>query len=305
MKLPMKLPIIILSFIVLSGVAPSISADMIWQKNADQPRYGWVIDQNDETIVFREFGSNESAPIELKRIEFLTIVVNIDHGRLESLHPRDWSAYRNYAEELAAQKRDPTARQLAVRLYLIAANGSSGAMQQSCLSGLVALAENESQRTKWRTLQRLIHPASSFNTDSPHNLPNSVSPSEIAAALEMVRMVRRGLREEALKRLTADSTVSSSTPWSDLVSIDQLTQMATQERLTQEQLHRLLQMELALLDSTFASASDSHRESTTPEDWTEMAQSGAATITEIPSFKNITPFDPEACVYRGNRWVRP
>jgi hypothetical protein len=278
---------------------------MVWQKNSDQPRYGWVLRQDEETIVFREYASDESIPIELKRNEILTVVVNIDQERLASLYPPDWSAYRDYAEELAVQKRDPTARELAVRLYLIAAHGSRE-LRRGCLSGLVALAEDESQRTQWKTLQQLYYPTVIRNADPQQNQPHSGPPIENAVALEIVRLVRRGASDEAMHRLAMDSTVAALNRWSDLISIDQLRQTVTQEQLTGEQLLRLLRMELALADPTSAIASDINpATSLQAANWAELARRSAATIPEIPSFNNITAFDPEASIFRDNRWVKP
>ncbi len=151
--------------VYLSG-NPIARADVVWIKGEEQPKFGRLIDQDDQKVVFQLHGQPETNRTEFQRTAIETLVVNFDTQRLENLSPENFADYRDYAEELAAQRKDPVARELAVRLYIIAAAGSPGDIRQSSLKGLASLAENNQERQKWNTLRLLYEPQMQLGGES-------------------------------------------------------------------------------------------------------------------------------------------
>lgn len=119
--------------------------------------------------------------------------------RLGELTPESPQQYRLYAEELAAKRRDPEAREAATRLFLIAAYLDPEALGRSCLLGMAGLARDGGAARRYRLMAYLL--------DSTHDerlLANSASrvgdakDDELQAEmLQVLRWLRAGRRREA------------------------------------------------------------------------------------------------------------
>lgn len=275
------------------------TADGIWIKEETEPRFGRILRQDSETVVFQPFGTSEKNEWDRSKIEVL--VVNFDSDRLESLSLAKLSEYRDYAEELAAQKRDLVARELAVRLFLIAAFHASGDLRESSFVGLIDLAENEQQRQRWTTLRWLVTGRGELPTGDGEDRVHAAENEATQTILNLVRAIRRGQKLDAVKWLNQPNLESMLMPWSTIVSVDELDSMARSTKLTASQLHRLVKIELSIV--TNDSLSDSAEDRKT--DWSEDAWAKASPDAELPSFKNITPFDPQKSTYRSGLWVKP
>ena len=88
--------------------------------------------------------------------------------------------------------------------------------------------------------------------------------------------------------------------WSDLSSLADLQAMTDSSRLSRLQLRKLLTLELALQDS------ESPRQPAPPADsWAEQAQEPMHGWTQLPSFDNVTEFDPTKSIFRNGEWIKP
>jgi hypothetical protein len=84
------------------------------------------------------------------------ILHQVDRKRLEKLNKDSPKAYRDYAEELAGKKEDPEGRDVAMRLYLIAAYLDPQQFGRSSLVGMSKLASTASEIRKCRAMAFLL-----------------------------------------------------------------------------------------------------------------------------------------------------
>ncbi len=280
------------------GAAVNTHGDLLWLKETGQPQSGWVVNQTDELILFRSFAAPDAPAVSFARAQVELVVITIDTERLAQLNPSNWTAYRDYAEELAVQRLDPTARELAIRLYVIAGHGASGDLRESCLTGLIALANDDPQRERWRLLHRLESGTNEPESQLNLNLSAAIEPADRAVAIDVVRLIRRGEGIAAIELLDDPVVKVRLDRWQHLISTDQLKRLAVLNRLTPDQLRILLRMELSIIKpAAFPDLG--------PQDWADYANSPSPQPAEIPSFKNATPYDPEASVFRAGQWQRP
>ena len=277
-------------------------ADVVWVRGEDQPRYGWVLMQDDQKVVFRPVGEAETRQEEFDRTAIEMLVVNFDRRRLENLSPENFADYRDYAEELTAQKNDPVARELAVRLYIIAAAGSNDEVRQSSLKGLVALAENDQQRQKWTTLRRLHETGGRVSQQPASTLSDTITPDERRQALKVVRMIRQGNGLEAARLLRQPAAKKAFRHWTHICSVDELTRISLLNRPTLSQLHQLLSIELSIVNNQ---SKTRITEESQARSWGEYAQAKSTIAGVMPSFRTATRFDPGNSIFRAGRWLKP
>lgn len=127
-------------------------------KGKDEPIHGYLVSESASEVVVREVSVNGTrvVKIPLSRVEFINRPV--DDDRLSGLQPDRPEQYRQYAEELSEQRADPEARELATRLFLIAAHRQPDRLGRSCLLGMSNLATTVEQRDRCRALAYLLDP---------------------------------------------------------------------------------------------------------------------------------------------------
>ncbi len=140
------------------------SADILWLVGEDNPTFGRVVHRQDNgELLFKVRGEQATYSEQAFAAEKIeTLIVNVEVPRLEQLDPAKLKQYRDYAEELAPQKLDPDARDLAIRLLLITAAGANrqndAGLVESALAGLPDLARNASEREAFERLRMLYAP---------------------------------------------------------------------------------------------------------------------------------------------------
>jgi hypothetical protein len=107
---------------------------------------GYLVRKDDGKLTMRvrmADGTEKTVDYDLTKVK---IEHEIDRARLEGLSKDEPRKYREYAEELAAQKDDPEARDMAMRLFLISAyldprkHGHNALVRMSALAGTPAEA---------------------------------------------------------------------------------------------------------------------------------------------------------------------
>jgi hypothetical protein len=298
--------------IAMSWANLSARADTLWLNGNGQPRFGRVVSRPDTgDVLFRLRGEdNAYSEQTFARDEIALLVVNIDVPRLESLDPSRLHQYRDYAEELAGQKIDPEARDLAIRLYLIAAAGAHGRNEpdlvESALNGLPELARNELEHEEFARLQ-LLHARTPRKESTATG--QSVIKQEPATStddrarqqlLQAIRLIRRENNAAALKILSLPDVQAELKKWSELVSAGDVRAMTNSVRLTLPQLRNLLTLEMALQNGE-----DQPSHASPSPGWSEQAQEPMRDWTRLPTFANVTEFDPARSIFRGGQWLEP
>ena len=102
-------------------------------------------------------GKEKIKDYELSKID---IIYQIDVERLKKLDKNDPKAYYDYAEELADKKwkDDPEARDMARRLFLIAAYLDPRQFGRSALLSMIPLAGTEAEARRCRAMAFLLDP---------------------------------------------------------------------------------------------------------------------------------------------------
>src|SRR4051794_9454767 len=91
-------------------------------KGSNQPVVGYLVRQDDRSVTLREIlPSGKSRESSFPRSNLDELIITVLPDRLTALNPARLTDYLEYAEELAEKKRDPEARETAIRLYAIAA----------------------------------------------------------------------------------------------------------------------------------------------------------------------------------------
>lgn len=288
----------------------SASADTLWLVDDNEPRFGRVVRRQDnDDLVFKLRGEdNTYSELTFAAEKIETLVVNIDVARLEHLDRGNLNQYHEYAEELAEQKLDPEARDLAIRLYLITAAAANRrhdlGLVESALTGLPELARNEQEREAFdRLLTLYARNPRSESTRLASKKQDPVASTDDRARqqlLQAIRLIRREDNASAIKILNTPDVLAELGKWSELVSAGDIRLMTGSTRLSLPQLRKMLTLEIALQDFK-----NQPQRSNQPLSWSEQAQEPMSGWTQLPSFENVTEFDPDKSVFRNGQWVKP
>ena len=159
----------IAAWLALALFVRTLQAVVVLPKGAKQPIMGYLVRQDDHSIVIRqELPGGKSRESSFLRKDLDELIFTVSPERLAALDPSKPAAYWEYAEELAEKQRDPEARDTAIRLDAIAAARGDDHLRHSALLGLIALARNTDEERLFR--------AATFLFDSDHD------PSILAAS---------------------------------------------------------------------------------------------------------------------------
>lgn len=162
---------------------------------------GYLVDQNVLRVTVRLEGKKE--PISLDRRDVATVTQVVREDRLKELKPANPEMYFNYAEELASSKDDPEARDMALRLYLIAAHLDGKKYGYQAMMRMSLLARNSTEKRTFTAMAFLMDMLRDEKTlkSSPVAATNREARTSFLKALELLR---RGKTTDALKYAQQD-----------------------------------------------------------------------------------------------------
>jgi hypothetical protein len=187
--------------LALVACAAPAAAALVIRKNG-QPVFGFVLSRNEQSLVIRErLADGSERETSIPRSEVDEVIVTVLPERLAVLDPSQPHLYREYAEELAEKRRDPEAREAALRLYQIAAMLAPRELGRSCLLGMIALARTPQEEAKFRAAAYLLDPAHDSAVLKPLAAVRTAASSAPAAALpnllRALQAARRGRGAQA------------------------------------------------------------------------------------------------------------
>lgn len=319
-----------LSLLVLAFFLPGHAlADVIWLHGQPAPRFGQIESVGPDFFEFRPFKNGRLGVVEsIPKTSIEQFVDNIDQVRLSNLNPSQPSQFRDYAEELASQAKDPVARSLARRLFLIAAAQSypnslslkqQSDIQLSALEGILKLAESETERKQIQRLRYTLAPnGSEVELKKKTANPVRLSTKQREQILGLVRAIRKEDRTQILAMLNLlqdDDLKSAFKLLDELCSPEELERIASVIRPNKSQLGKLLRLEIALMDdhlggqqpgsSNPMGSSSAGSKLKRRKSWGDFATAPSSELGPVPSFENLTQFDPEKSIYRDDSWIRP
>jgi hypothetical protein len=293
---------LLLALAAASCLTPrAAQAVVVLKKGVETPLMGHLVRADQRSIVIRqELPGGKTRDVTIARGDIEELIETVSQQRLSELDPARPAAYLEYAEELAEKRRDPQARDAARRLLTIAAHRGDRALRNSSLLILANLARTEDQR---RSIQALIYLNDPRHDDSilttSAALAATADPSARTDLLTALRLIRQGQGSAAKALLDKKTVQSEIASLSEQITLHQLTTLAAERTLTDNQLALILRAELAL-EPQPANSSPS-----APQSWSKAAAThGLAPVPPL-DLTHLTEFDPTECLYRNGKWQRP
>ncbi len=260
------------------------------------PLVGRMVERNAREIVFRErVEPGKYVERRLSVDQLLTVVVTIDEARLQALSPERPQEYGSLAEELALMANDLEARDLAIRLSLLAARWGEDEVRHRALLQLVHLARTPEEEVRFRSLAYLVEPGiESAVLDARRQIRPPPGAEELRAVLQVVQALRQGKNAAAQAQLQQSPIQTALEPWSEICSLEQLQRFATTRQRSGEELLQLLRLEYALRQSLFG-----WPEPLGDDSWGSEIEN--ATVFQ-PTWDNVSEFRTEENQYVDGQW---
>ena len=305
----LKPSLLLIAFLLIPSSAGAI---VVLPKGSAKPVMGYLVRQDDKTVVVREIlpdGKPREQSFQRDQIDELLVTVSPE--RLAELDPARPQLYREYAEELAEKHRDPEARDMALRLYHMAAVLGEGTLRRGALLGLAALARSPQEERKFRAAAFLYdpeHDAAALAGAGEVKLTRTpTSPEQVTELLSALRLARQGRGPQAKVIIEKPVVREQLDSLAKIITAEELLAVCTAKSLTDEQLYKLLQAETALQRSLGESAAGSGADDLAQQQRSWTAAVKARGLSPLPSLAldTLTEFDPRACLFRDGKWVRP
>ena len=281
-------------------------ADVLVVRGQAKPMVGTVVAEQEDrvTIAIKDAEGITREQI-VPRDQILLIARAEDPARLDALQAGQWEGYRELAEELASQRVDPQAVQLAIRLFLIVAYHERGSAREGSLASLVSLARSPDEERRFRTLayrygendrvQWLKPPATAIRA------PLSALDREML--LRTVRLVRQDEGEQALLLMRQEGFTTMYLTVEHLLPFQDLKRYAYDHSLSPRRTADLVRFELALLAPDFAPG-DSTEVVRGTTGWSSIGLETLPPLHDV-DWLNASEFDPRDHVYENGSWRRP
>jgi hypothetical protein len=298
-----------LAWIVAMYCVPAVSdAAVVVLKGSNQPVMGYLVRQDERSVVLREvLPGGKTRESSFGRGNIDELIITVAPERLALLHVGRLGEYLEYAEELAEKQRDPEARETAQRLYgIVAARGDSN-LRRSAMLGLIALARSPADERRLRAAAYSFadeHDPSLLKREQP-GAAAVLSPSAIADLLTAARSIRQGKGAHARSILEKPSLRNETPKLAGVVSLDELMELAGSQQLTNQQLARVLRVELALDELKLGRSTNDETRTGDAQPWSAALRPGGLEPVPLLSLETLTGFDPAECVFRGGKWTRP
>ncbi len=296
---------------IMMAMAGECHAVVIFIKGRDEPIRGFLERKSAASVFIdevRDDGVRRKRSIPLNMIE--DIVYGVDTKRLESLDFSEPEAYRRYAEELAEKRQDPEARAVAIRLYLCAAHLDPEKLGRGSMLGLINLARNDLEESKFRAMSYLIDPEHDQRVltrpDPVKIRPTGVSDQARDRLLKAMKLIRSGRGVTAKQVLDFPEVQEALVFFKELISADEFDRACTVAQVPRPLLEKLVKLELALLPKTGAVAEPATDAPTVS--WRQAIRRDGLSPVPVLLLEKLTEFDPSKCHYRDDRvekWVRP
>ena len=285
------------------GLFP-LQADVIYLQDG-ATWFGRVVSQNASSVTFQRRNPATSTYRELTiaRDRVAALVINIQPKQLERLEPGQPQAYLEIAEELAPQSKDPEARDLAIRLYLLAAVNGKPNLRDLCVRALIPLARTVAEEKRFRALANIyLEDAQAWLV--PSRTPSSPIPAETSDRRQQLRAalveLRSGKRADAADVINQSWVEQTLQPFDTICSWRELRKWSLAPELATECLARTIELEIAIDESLETAAPK--RDAT--KDWSILAEQTVSPLQPI-SFRNATEFDLSKNVFRNGLWTQP
>ena len=294
------------TFLAAILLSQPVFAVVVYKKGSNKPIAGQLVRQNGNEVVVRDESAAGLKEVVIPRGEIEDLIETVSPERLVALDPSRPREYREYAEELAEKKLDPEARQMAVRLFQIAAWLDPAKTGRGALLGLVSVARSGEEEARFRAAAYLFDPRHDKALLGQTSAPAGKGKKEedpVQGLLEALRQLRRGHSQQARAALAPPAVSDELEAHKGILTREEFLAACSAKELSDEQLRKILELELAL-DSRLSGRGEV-RAQTTLASWNDAVGSGNLAAVPALQFDKLTPFDPRECVFRQGKWQRP
>jgi hypothetical protein len=298
--------------LVIGWLALPCPAWGILLETPDGPVRGYLLSDDGAKLRVRVVladGTEKTADYDRSKV---TIVHQIDTGRLQKLGKDDPKGYYAYAEELADKKfaADPEARYMARRLFLIAAYLDGRRFGHDALLRLSALAGTEEEKRRCAALAFLLAPEG--EAEAPRPAPPPRAPAgdlqDFQKALQSYRTGQIAYARKLANQKGVETVFSLAPGKLDKATFLQWCTNAEGSANTpppDDALRTVLRAELWAIDQlSHGDAGDTKKAGETK--WSAILQ--ARQVRPVPplSLETIIPeVDPRKYLYRNGKWEAP
>jgi len=298
------------------------SAVVLLVRGKDQPIGGYLVREDSEVVVIRDTADpGRGRERQFRKSELLDMIVTVSADRLVRLRAGKADEYRDYAEELAEKRRDPEARDMALRLFLIAAYRSPERLGKSSLLAMAEIARDPDESNRFRAVAYLLDPhhdpqllaspgsrsAGAAKSES-REAPRAAS-RETPQMLLALRQLRRGEQDAARKiaeRITARGE-AAAVP--GVLSADEFMAACREKPLAASTLQIIIRAEIMLLDQSTGGrqrgAASSEVVPTEEARWRRELRLRGTSAAPALELERLTEFDPRLCEFREGQWTLP
>jgi len=298
------------------------SAVVLLVRGNDRPVGGYLVREDAEVIVIRDTAEpGKGREREFRKSDLLDIIVTVSTDRLARLRAGKPDDYRDYAEELAEKRRDPEARDMALRLFLISAHRAPERLGRSSMLAMAEIARDADEANRFRAMAFLLDPnhdsqllpaADSRSAGVAKADPREASREsnrESSPMLLALRQLRRGERDAARKiaeRITGRGEIAAVP---GVLSNDEFLAACREKPLAAPTLQKILRAEIALLDQAAGNrpgrAVVAEPATTDEPRWQrELRLRGPAAALPL-DLERLSEFDPRLCEFREGQWTLP
>jgi hypothetical protein len=291
---------------LLLGNTATTSATIVLLKDRPDPLIGTLLrDEKDRVVLRTVDAEGKSHEQTIQRSEIDQVMPAFSPQRLAALDPAKPAMYLEYAEELRARRRDPEARDMALRLYLTAAWLDRAHFGRAGLLGMISLARSPQEEQKFRAALYLVDPRTTVDSlQSAAAAPATASEEDYAAARELLRAVRllrtgKGVTARSIIEKPAVDKLLAN--YSRIFSKADFNAAAGHTALERRELRQALLLELeldALLNPTAAAT-----EQAASLAWSRELQGPGSKAVPSLALETLTEFDPRQCVWREGKWA--
>ena len=301
-----QIRICLLAWLLIGLSTTTASAVVVLRKGGAPEVLGTLVSQDERRVIVREhLPDGKHRDTAIPRSEIDEILVTVSPERLSALRrdkPREYAAY---AEELAEKRRDPEAREAALRLYHIAAWIDPPELGKSSLLGMIDLARNSSEETRFRALAYLLDPEHDRRLlKNPQAV--KVDAGGTAASrdqlLSALRLLRQGKITAARNVLQVPAVRAQLDQYKEVLTYQDIVNLRAGDALSPTLLRKVLLLETAL---AYRWAEELGPQKEAGVSWQQsLARDGNAPLPVL-SLETATEFNPRLCQFKDGKWVEP
>ena len=292
--------------LTISTFASPVLAVVVIRKGEKPEVLGILVSQDERRVIVRELlPDGKYRDQTIPRAEIEDVIITVSPERLAALSRDKPREYAGYAEELAEKRKDPEARETALRLYQIAAWLDPEGLGKSSLLGMIDVARSPAEEAKFRAMAYLLDP------EHDRRVLKDPQPVKVAAGgtatsrdqlLAALRLLRQGKISPARAALQVPEVRAQLDQYKDVLIYQEIVNLRAGEALSPMLLRKVLLLETAL---AYRASERAGPKKDPAASWQQsLARDGVAPLPVL-SLENLTEFNPRQCQFKGGKWVEP